>query len=126
MPFQLPPDSTLLSVRSGLADAEDFVRQVFGVMHDVQRHGGSVTMRLGITGKGRLPNYRLERASDGAVIDAIDGNTHRSWPEGAQFYGEKNWSSIVMTTEEVRSLVGEIRGRRAQSTSPGPGATLDS
>ena len=109
---QLPPDSTLRTVKPRLTNAENFVRQAFGLMHSTQQATGPILMRLGITGSGRLPNYRLEQVADGAIIDAIDGNTHKSWPEGSQFEGAKNWSTATMTIGEVRALLGEIRGFR--------------
>ena len=106
----LPADTTLADLRHVLADSGEFVRQVSGVMHSATKEHGPVVMRLGITGTGRLPNYRLESLASGAPLLALDGNSHKPWPEGADFTGAANWSRRTRSLEDVRALLGEVRG----------------
>ncbi|MDT0507602.1 hypothetical protein [Novosphingobium sp. MMS21-SN21R] len=109
----LAPDSTLLDLSGKIDDLEDFVRQVFGVMRLASKeHGAALIMRLGITGAGRAPNYRLEMVETGQAVMAIDGANHRPWPDGSRFDAPANWSSSTMTLEQVQQLLGDIRGWR--------------
>ncbi len=91
-----------------LPKAESFVRKVLGVMLQHKRAHGSVMMRLGITGTGQAPNYRIETEA-GEPIVAIDGANHEPWPEGASFEGSENWSTATMSEQDIKELIGEIR-----------------
>lgn len=65
-------------------------------------------MRLGITGTGQGPNYRLEN-TDGQAVVAIDGATHTTWPAHERFDSSENWSTATMSEEDIKLLIGEIR-----------------
>lgn len=80
--MELPPDATLRDLKSMLADPDAFISRACGVIHRLRRHG-DVQMRLGVTGTGRFPNYRIEEAGSGKPIMAIDGANHEAWPDGA-------------------------------------------
>ncbi len=110
MKTSLSQDATLRDVLPSLDNPENFVRQALGVMHDATKEHGSVVMRLGITGTGRAPNYRLENAETGDPIMALDGANHRRWPDGEIFLAAPNWSTAVMSKDAVANLLGEIRG----------------
>lgn len=110
MSVSLPKDATLRDVVTLLDKPENFVRQVVGVMHKAAKECGEVVMRLGITGTGHAPNYRIEHGEDGTPIMAIDGANHKAWADGESFSAAPNWSTAVMTKEEVANLLGEIRG----------------
>ena len=112
----IPPDGTLPDVLASVDKPESFVRQMLGVMQNVAKEHGPVVVRLGITGTGRAPNYRLESADSREPIMAIDGANHKPWAQGENFAGASNWSTAVMSRDEVASLLGEIRGY------PGPKA----
>ena len=101
-------DATLRDVRSMLPKAESFVRRVLGVMLQHKRAHGSAMMRLGITGTGQAPNYRIETQA-GEPIVAIDGANHGPWPEEARFEGSENWSTATMSEQDIKELIGEIR-----------------
>lgn len=105
----LPKDSTLRTVMPMLADPDAFVSRAFGVMHRQTREHGHVAMRLGITGTGQFPNYRIEDAATGRAIVAIDGANHEPWPEGERFDAIGTWSEATMSREDVEALLGEIR-----------------
>ncbi len=106
--MKLATDATLRDLLSRLADPDAFVSRTFGVMHKAAKTYGDVRMRLGITGTGQYPNYRIEDA-DGQPLMAINGANHEPWPEGETFDGAGTWSQASMTKQEVESLLGEIR-----------------
>ena len=108
----LEKNATLRDVSRTLDDAEEFVRRVSGVMWEAHKAHGDIVMRLGITGAGRRPNYRLETASNGQPFEAIDGNNHEPWPPGFDYGAPANWSTATMTLDDVRSLLGELRAIR--------------
>ena len=118
MPNSLPKNATLRDLLPTLEKPESFVRQVVGVMHEATKEHGAIVMRLGITGTGRAPNYRIERSEGGAPIMALDGANHKQWPEGENFAAAPNWSSAIMTKDEVANLLGEIRGYRPSGRGP--------
>lgn len=105
----LPDAATLRDILWNLVDADAFVSQVFGVAHRATKDHGEVQIRLGVTGTGRLPNYRVEHANTGEPIFAVDGANHQRWPNGESFSGLANWSTAVMTKAQVEALLGEIR-----------------
>ena len=108
MAGSLPKDATLRSILPRLSDADDFVCQAYGVLHSAAKEHGDVVMRLGVTGTGKLPNYRVDSTS-GQPLTAIDGNFHGPWPDGVDFTAPTNWSSATMSKREVEELLGEIR-----------------
>jgi len=119
MPVSLPKNATLRDVVPSLDKPESFVRQVVGVMHEVAKEHGDIVMRLGVTGTGRSPNYRVESALSGEQIMALDGANHKRWPDGENFSGVGTWSTAVMTKDEVSKLLGEIREFRGLNRSVG-------
>ena len=109
MPSSLPRDSTLRTIVDSLSDPDRFVSKAFGVMHVEAKKHGNVMLRLGITGTGQLPNYRIEDAA-GNPIEAFDGNTHNRWPDGSVFTASETWSRQAISKAEVETLLGELRG----------------
>ena len=112
MPTSLAQNATLRDVVPSLDKPESFVRQVVGVMHEATKEYGEIVMRLGITGTGRAPNYRIERKEDGTPVLALDGANHKRWADGENFSSAPNWSTTVMTKDEVTALLGDSRGYR--------------
>lgn len=102
-------DATLRDAKSGLADPEHFISQAFGVMHRIAKDHGDVRLRLGVTGTGQFPNYRIEDANSGEAVAALNGANHEPWPEGEKFDGVGTWSESTMSKQEVEELLGEIR-----------------
>jgi hypothetical protein len=71
------------------------------------RGHGEIVIRMGTTGTGRAPNYRVEMAA-GQPIVAINGANHEPWPEGWAFEGNENWSSTSMTYSDVQSALAAV------------------
>ena len=88
----------------------NFVPAAYGVLHRYQREHGPVVLRLGVSklSKGKRPNYRIDDASTGSLVAAIDGNTHQPWV-GDEPNLTGAWSSIAMSYEEVKELLSEVR-----------------
>jgi hypothetical protein len=53
-------DSTLADVLATLAKPENYVRGMLENMYACKREHGNATARIGITGGGVAPNYRIE------------------------------------------------------------------
>jgi hypothetical protein len=60
MSTKLPLDATIADVLASLARPESYVRQMLGNLYDCKNEHGSAEARIGITGDGIAPNYRLE------------------------------------------------------------------
>ena len=114
----LRQDSTLKDLRLSSKEAAAFVRKVIAVMRVVRRDDGDLLLRMGVTGTGVAPNYRLEK-QDGEPIVAIDGANHQPWPAGTRFDGLENWSTATMSYADVEdvisSLTGYQRGRASRA-----------
>ncbi|TCJ37389.1 hypothetical protein E0504_20350 [Parafrankia sp. BMG5.11] len=88
------------------AEAERFLRRTLGVMSKLREHG-NIVLRIGTTGTGVAPNYRIE-IKDGDHIVAIDGANHQPWPEGSTFDGAENWSTATMTYADVQGALAAV------------------
>ncbi len=113
----LPDDATLRDLLATLDNKDAFVSQVFGVAHHASKEHGDIVIRLGVTGTGKVPNYRIEDATSGMPIIAINGANHQPWPEGEEFSAPNNWSRATMTKAQIEELLGEIRNFKRK----GPG-----
>ena len=112
-PPDIEPDATIADVVRKLNKPEDYVRGVLGVMVAERHQHGAVVVRIGIRGTGAMPNYRIDLAAEPSPpIQAYDGQTHRGFTD-VRNIDTDNWSSRSMTFEEVRGLIGAIRGHKA-------------
>ena len=105
----LPKDATFKDLKTPRDSTERFVRNVLGVMGKAQKEHGPILVRMGVTGTGQAPNYRVEDPT-GRPIFAIDGANHQPWPEGESFEGSENWSSASMLYEDVEEILRSITG----------------
>lgn len=115
----IPPDSTIRDIVPTLHGATEYVRAVFGNMADFQKEHGGAYVRIGTTGRGRVPNYRLQFAysevtdfvvgEDEKYFSAFSGRTHRKLEWGSKELQSESWSTRVMNFAEVGTLLGELR-----------------
>src|SRR5271166_1905243 len=112
----VPIDATIADVLATLARPEGYVRRMLENMYECKREHGNATARIGITGGGVAPNYRIEFAPKGGIVGVFDGRSHKriQWiDEIAQEDGvpvkEGHWSNRSMTIDEVSTFVGQIR-----------------
>lgn len=92
-----------------LGDRDAYVRNVLDTMRKLARQNGPVVVRIGITGTGTRPSYRVDRA-DGSVLAAFDAQTHEPFTD-VDVSGRENWSTGAMTFQEVEDLLRSIRRR---------------
>ncbi|WP_262272221.1 hypothetical protein [Microvirga yunnanensis] len=105
----IPQDATIADVLRLLGDPEEYVRQVLSTFYTMKKQG-EVVVRIGTTGTGLRPSYRIDMASTGEPISAFDGQTHRAFTD-VKSIDTENWSSCSMNFVEVRDLLGQIRSR---------------
>jgi hypothetical protein len=129
MIMPIPDDATIRDVLRLLTDPEEYVRGVLGNMHECRSHYGTASVKIGVTGAGHAPHYRIEYPVDGTTkfFAAYNGRNHEqredwgeltldallgraSMPDHPLF--RESWSTRVMQLEEVIALLGEIRGVR--------------
>jgi hypothetical protein len=120
----MPPDATLAYVMSTLARPEDYVRGMLRNLYDCKREHGGASARLGLTGGGVSPHYRIEfplqlealpNVSNG-IFGAFDGRSHKliDWiDEASQSEGsilwDEHWSTNPMGIGDVTAFLAYIR-----------------
>lgn len=120
----LADDATIRDVKHSLLQPERYVRLVLSNIIAAEKEYGPVVVRIGITGTGQLPHYRIDRRSKLEIFDselvayvalqAFNGRNHHplaTVPEGEEgdILRDEHWSTAAMTREEVMTLLGEIR-----------------
>ena len=111
----LSEDATFDDLRVSPNQAERFLRNVLEVMRTAQKTQSEVRARMGTTGTGQAPNYRLEDTSGWPFL-AIDGANHQPWPEGESFEGAENWSSVTASYEDVEKMLRSMTGYKGPGT----------
>lgn len=112
----LPSDVTLADILTQLDQPEEFTRRVLQTMVNYGKQHGDLLLRLGITGNGRRPNYRLDSANTSQPLAAIDGNSHKPFAPHEDIRAPRNWSTQPMVLAEVQDVLGKIRGYERQSS----------
>ncbi|RAZ88505.1 hypothetical protein DPM33_23560 [Mesorhizobium hawassense] len=117
---RLPEDATVLYVVRTLDNPRVYVEGLFNKMHDYKRLHGSAFVRIGITGGGRIPHYRLEptNSTTGFLaefgngigdlarhFEAYHGQTHKQLDWGMSRLKGENWSRVYMSYEQIRELL---------------------
>jgi len=116
-------DETIRDIIGTLANAEEYVRQVLGNMAAFRKDAAEPMIRIGVTGDGIVPYYRIEpfqsRETDHALqglseyiehMKVFNGRSHRKMEWTAFDIQGGNWSSGYMTFKEVQQLLGDLRG----------------
>ena len=100
------PEDTIADVVPLLGNWEAYISQVLQTMHEMRRAHGDVVVRIGITGTGSRPSYRIDRTDTGETIAAYDAQTREPYQAGVD---SENWSLRSMTLDEVAQLLGSLR-----------------
>jgi hypothetical protein len=108
--MKIPANATIRDVLPSLKDKRGYVATVRHQMSKAQKEHGPVKVRVGITGNGTLPSFRIDR-TDAAPI-AFDGHYH---PFTDVQLSEENWSTESMTFQEIDDLLREIVNIRSKS-----------
>jgi hypothetical protein len=125
----LSQDATTADVLATLARPESYVRGMLENMYECKREHGNAVARIGVTGGGVAPNYRIEFEHEEpllgfsgfkvGIVGVFDGRSHKiiQWIDDiAQEDGipvrDENWSSRSMSLSDVAALLGQIRQAR--------------
>jgi hypothetical protein len=104
----LPEDATVENILPSLTDQDDYVSGLFGKLRKANQQTGNAVVRIGITGKGRHPAYRIEHPGNDIQPEPFDGQLHRAFTDVKATYDE-NWSTQTMTYQEIEDLLGRLR-----------------
>ncbi|MDQ2764454.1 MAG: hypothetical protein M3Y22_13555 [Pseudomonadota bacterium] len=118
MKESLSKDATIMDVVGSLRSPDAYVSGVFGKLHECRKVHGAAAVRIGITGRGLCPYYRIlydftagqPDSSDKIFGAYFDNHTPLEWTTSEAT--NSLWSSRFATYDEVRALLGEMRPRR--------------
>lgn len=123
--------SSLSDAMPTLADKEEYLRRMLDNMYKYKKEHGSAAVRIGVTGTGRAPNYRIEPDDYGKKLDeqleeidylkwlnverhkyytAFNGLSHRRMNLRIHDFRDLNWTIKAMELKDVAKLLGELRG----------------
>src|SRR5437879_5011039 len=90
--------ATIADVAGHLTKPTEYVRQVLAKMLDCRRDYAEPSVRIGVTGKGRSPHYRIEYPSDPfpAIFDAFHGASHKKLVD-EDYLRDEHWSRRSMS-----------------------------
>ena len=133
----LTDEATVADVAGKLNKLTEYIRRVVEHMWECKRQCGMAFVRIGVTGAGRAPNYRIEyRGKEHLWVFGVhNGLSHRkdeSLGDGVvdidndklqasedtssspdRYIRREHWSTREMPLEEVAVLLGKLRvGRR--------------
>ena len=112
----LTPDVTIADIVSKLENPDAYVADVLGNMLDLKKTKGTAFVRIGTTGRGIAPHYRVspdsrpmlddlegsfERGDLEALFVAFHGRRYKRLPWGSREMRRENWSSGQMSYDEV-------------------------
>jgi hypothetical protein len=105
--------ATIADVIGHLSKPTDYVRQVLDHMLTCRRECGEPSVRIGVTGKGRSPHYRIEYPGDPipTVFDTFHGASHKKLVD-EDFLRDEHWSQRSLSVGEIQTLLGDLRQRR--------------
>jgi hypothetical protein len=117
--FQIPDDAKISDIIAKLDSPIEYVRRVLGNMGSCRKKHGTAFVRIGTTGRGVVPHYRvgpefsLEVFNDNDVLAAqfvaFLGRSHKQLPWGFGELNGDNWSLGRMNYDEVQILLGSLR-----------------
>lgn len=113
---KLEIDSTIQTVAPRLEDTDGYVANALRNASRIKKEGGpgtAVRVRIGITGIGAKPNYRVERVLADGSTDGLPvtfrGDNHDPLFNDNEGLDESKWSEATMTDLQIRDYLAEIR-----------------
>jgi hypothetical protein len=113
MPTTISNDTSIADIAPTLKDGAMFTARVRQRMIQEQKLHGPVVARVGVTGKGVAPNFRIDTVS-GQPIKSYDGQSYEPFSELNTH--DKNWSTASMTLQEVSDLAAKMRSIKSKSS----------
>jgi hypothetical protein len=108
MPPKIPADSTVATVWPHLAHPRQYVAGIRHKMMTCAKSHGNAFVRIGITGTGQMPCYRIFHQAGEQRAETIYGSywdTHD--PLEKEDAVNANWSTASMSFEEIDALLKE-------------------
>ena len=105
MPRKLPSDATLEWVWPHLAHQTEYVSGLLHKMKQCTKENGTAFVRIGVTGTGQKPYYRIFSRNPESRFEIIYGSfydNHQELENG--FAATNNWSSSNMSVELVEQF----------------------
>jgi hypothetical protein len=111
MPKTISPDSTVATVWPHLVNQREYVSGLLYKMRQCRAAHGNSFVKLGVTGTGQRPYYRVFYVAPGCNDDAIFGSFYDNHDELENGFVEtKNWSSSSMSFDEVQDFYAHAIG----------------
>ena len=109
MPKTIPPDSTIRTVWPGLTHQRPYASGVLHKMRQCNAKQGPSSVRIGVTGSGQKPYYRIFYLEEGrpVVFGSFQDNHN---PLEADFADTTPWSSQAMTFDELLNFYADTIG----------------
>ena len=118
--IKLAANATIADIITKLDNPVEYVRSVLGNMLDCNKEHGEAFVRIGTTGRGIVPHYRVEPKLNIDVFEnddlwaahfvAFHGRNHKRLDWGLRELRVENWSRGNMSYKEVQNLLGTLRG----------------
>jgi len=115
----LADNVTIADIATRLNRPDEYMRRVLGNMSSCKKKHGAAFVRIGTTGRGLAPHYRVEpefefeKILDGDLWDAqfvaYHGRSHKQLSWGFGELRDDHWSVDKMSFEEVQHLLGSLR-----------------
>lgn len=111
MPKTLPPDATIATVYAHLTHQQEYVRGVLQAMRQCNAKHLNSSVRIGVTGTGQKPYYRVSYLPHAGGDDEIFGSFYDNHePFEIGFAATPNWSSRSMSFVEVQDFFADAIG----------------
>lgn len=101
---KIDPSSTLADVWWRISGPDAYAADIMGSMHKLRPRGEDVVVRIGVTGTGQRPNYRVEDQRGELASIAYDGATHLPFPDKEQSGATRTWSTQILSYQDVADL----------------------
>ena len=104
----IPDDAILDDVLPTLQKPEEYVRVILDNLYKCEREHASCSMRIGITGEGKAPYYRIDYVNEDGSEGLYGSFAGKIAGQGIDTH-EATWSSRAMTKDEVATVLGKLR-----------------
>jgi hypothetical protein len=111
----LAPVATVADIVPTLGKPVPYVRGILQNMHECKLEKGSARVRIGTTGRGIVPHYRVE-LDHGKILEdrdaffvAYHGTNHKILEWGLEGLRFRHWSSRAMSYDQVQQLLPSLR-----------------
>jgi hypothetical protein len=107
MPAKIPPNSTVASVWPHLAHPRQYVAGVRQKMMTCEKAHGNAHVRIGVTGTGQKPCYRVFHLNDKNTETVYGSYWENHDPLDNGDAVTLNWSTVSMSFAEIDAYLKE-------------------